>query len=292
LLDTIADKTGFPREMLESNMDLENDLAVDSIRRVEILGAIQEEFPSAPVIGPSQMGVLKTIGDITGFLSGSDSQQAAVSTLAPVATRPAPEASGSSKSALADFLMEVVADKTGFPMEMLTMDMDMENDLAVDSIRRVEILGAVQEKFPDAPQIGPSQMGVLNTLGDIVSYLGGSESSTSAPQAAASSSNEIPSGTTATGREMLGALFDVISEKTGFPLEMLTPEMDLESDLAVDSIRRVEILGAIQEKFPQAPTIGPSQMGVLRTIQDLAAFLSDGLDSIVEGLEKKNTQPV
>ena len=36
LIATIAEKTGFPQEMIESGMDLEEDLAVDSIRRVEI----------------------------------------------------------------------------------------------------------------------------------------------------------------------------------------------------------------------------------------------------------------
>ncbi|MCJ8345689.1 acyl carrier protein, partial [bacterium] len=68
-------------------------------------------------------------------------------------------------------LLNVIADKTGFPEDMLNDDMNLEDDLAVDSIRRVEILGAVQEKFPEAPVVGPSQMGILNTIGDIVSYL-------------------------------------------------------------------------------------------------------------------------
>ena len=45
-ISTIAEKTGFPQEMIEPGMDLEEDLAVDSIRRVEILGAVQENFPT------------------------------------------------------------------------------------------------------------------------------------------------------------------------------------------------------------------------------------------------------
>ena len=51
--------------------------------------------------------------------------------------------------------------------------------------------------------------------------------------------------------------------KTGFPLEMLTPDMDLESDLAVDSIRRVEILGAIQEKVSTGSYCGTWRNGCI-----------------------------
>ena len=43
-------------------------------------------------------------------------------------------------------LLEIVADKTGYPTDMLEMDMDLEADLGIDSIKRVEILGALQEK--------------------------------------------------------------------------------------------------------------------------------------------------
>ncbi len=34
------------------------------------------------------------------------------------------------------------------------MDMDLEADLGIDSIKRVEILGALQEKLPDSPSAG------------------------------------------------------------------------------------------------------------------------------------------
>ncbi|GIT73350.1 MAG: hypothetical protein Ct9H300mP28_31640 [Pseudomonadota bacterium] len=40
----------------------------------------------------------------------------------------------------------------------------------------------------------------------------------------------------------------IVSEKTGYPQQMLEPEMDMESDLGIDSIKRVEILGTAQEK--------------------------------------------
>ena len=49
--------------------------------------------------------------------------------------------------------------------------MDMEADLGIDSIKRVEILGAVQETIPDLPELNPEDLAELRTLGEIVSYM-------------------------------------------------------------------------------------------------------------------------
>ena len=41
MMATVADKTGYPAAMLELTMDLEGDLGIDSIKRVEILAAVR-----------------------------------------------------------------------------------------------------------------------------------------------------------------------------------------------------------------------------------------------------------
>jgi hypothetical protein len=46
-------------------------------------------------------------------------------------------------------LLAIVSEKTGYPVETLELDMDMEADLGIDSIKRVEILGALQAQFPN-----------------------------------------------------------------------------------------------------------------------------------------------
>ncbi len=45
------------------------------------------------------------------------------------------------------------------------------------------------------------------------------------------------------------ALLGIVSERTGYPLEMLDPDLDLEADLSIDSIKRIEILGLLSEKL-------------------------------------------
>jgi acyl transferase domain-containing protein/NAD(P)H-dependent flavin oxidoreductase YrpB (nitropropane dioxygenase family)/NAD(P)-dependent dehydrogenase (short-subunit alcohol dehydrogenase family) len=44
-------------------------------------------------------------------------------------------------------LVAVVAQRTGYPTDMLDLDLDLEADLGIDSIKRIEILGLVSEKL-------------------------------------------------------------------------------------------------------------------------------------------------
>ncbi len=47
-------------------------------------------------------------------------------------------------------LLALVSDRTGYPVEALGLDQDVEADLGIDSIKRVEIFGAFQENLPPA----------------------------------------------------------------------------------------------------------------------------------------------
>ena len=69
-------------------------------------------------------------------------------------------------------LLAVVADKTGYPPEMLNLSMDLEADLGVDSIKRVEILSAMRERAPDLPEVDAGELASLQTLAQIVAHLG------------------------------------------------------------------------------------------------------------------------
>ncbi|MEL6181369.1 MAG: acyltransferase domain-containing protein, partial [Myxococcota bacterium] len=84
-------------------------------------------------------------------------------------TPPAPDAAAAVD--LKGLLLEVVSEKTGYPAEMLTMEMALESDLGIDSIKRVEILSAMTERAPGLPEVDTSQMAALETLGQIVAYM-------------------------------------------------------------------------------------------------------------------------
>lgn len=48
-----------------------------------------------------------------------------------------------SRQQLTEKLLEVVSERTGYPEEMLSLDVDLEADLGIDSIKRVEIAGTL-----------------------------------------------------------------------------------------------------------------------------------------------------
>jgi polyketide-type polyunsaturated fatty acid synthase PfaA len=68
-------------------------------------------------------------------------------------------------------LIAVVADKTGYPANMLTLDMELEADLGIDSIKRVEILSELQKRFPAFAELDTRELSILPTLRAIVEHV-------------------------------------------------------------------------------------------------------------------------
>ncbi|MBE9035891.1 phosphopantetheine-binding protein [aff. Roholtiella sp. LEGE 12411] len=73
-------------------------------------------------------------------------------------------------SGFSNRLLEVVSDKTGYPVDMLDLNMDLEADLGIDSIKQLEIFAAMHEEFPDM-DVDPELFRDLRTLAKIVDYL-------------------------------------------------------------------------------------------------------------------------
>jgi hypothetical protein len=69
---------------------------------------------------------------------------------------------------LTALMLQIVAEKTGYPVDMLDLGMDLEGDLGIDSIKRVEILAAVDDRAPGLPKFDRSAMSALHTVGEIV----------------------------------------------------------------------------------------------------------------------------
>jgi acyl carrier protein len=177
LISIVSEKTGYPADMLDLSMDMEADLGIDSIKRVEILGAVQERHPALPKAEPQALAELRTLGQIVEHIQGlGQAQPQPKATASAVEARslavvPPPTSAPLDSAVLTQSLLAIVSEKTGYPADMLDLSMDMEADLGIDSIKRVEILGAVQERHPDLPKVEPQALAELRTLGQIVAYL-------------------------------------------------------------------------------------------------------------------------
>jgi acyl transferase domain-containing protein/NADP-dependent 3-hydroxy acid dehydrogenase YdfG/acyl carrier protein len=100
----------------------------------------------------------------------------------PVAAEPQPVPVAAAQSLPAgDVVLAIVSEKTGYPADMLGLDMEMEAELGIDSIKQVEILAALQAKFPGAPEIPASELSGLRTLQDVVDTIADFATPTSVP---------------------------------------------------------------------------------------------------------------
>jgi len=179
----VSEKTGYPVDMLDPDMDLEGELGVDSIKQVEILSTLRERLPHLPEIDPEHLVELRTINAIATMISGSTPATASAAPApapvaaapAPVAppatvTDPAPAANGNGNGITPDVIRALVADKTGYPSSMLEDDMDLEGELGVDSIKQVEILSALRDQHPSLPEVDPEAIAELRTIRKIADF--------------------------------------------------------------------------------------------------------------------------
>ncbi|WP_371618678.1 SDR family NAD(P)-dependent oxidoreductase [Streptomyces sp. NBC_00454] len=49
--------------------------------------------------------------------------------------------------------------------------------------------------------------------------------------------------------DVMDVIVEIVHTRTGYPRDMLDPELDLEADLSIDSIKRVEIIGALADRI-------------------------------------------
>ncbi|ULQ46383.1 SDR family NAD(P)-dependent oxidoreductase [Flagellatimonas centrodinii] len=257
VLDIVADRTGYPPDMLALDADLEADLGVDSIKRVEIIGAVQKALPAAAgeqiqaqMERFTQARSLQAVIDtLTALVPAAPIAAAAITPTAasPAAAEPALD--------LRSLLLEIVADRTGYPPDMLALDADLEADLGVDSIKRVEIIGAVQKALPTAAgeqiQAQMERFTQARSLQAVLDALGAVAPAGMTPTATASVAQEASSAPHP-AVDIRALLLDIVADRTGYPPDMLALDADLEADLGVDSIKRVEIIGAVQKALPAA----------------------------------------
>lgn len=212
------------------------------------------------------------------------------------------------KTTLSKTLLNVVSEKTGYPVEMLELSMDMEADLGIDSIKRVEILGGLLEIYPDLPKPNPEELGQLRTLEQIAEYM-----QTLVPDIL---NKQVEISTAITTTEVLievpkpkliispleieeqkpvieipenlsHILLTIVSEKTGYPVEMLELSMDIEADLGIDSIKKVEILGGLLEIYPDLPKPNPEEIGELRTLGEIANYMQQQAQGVTKLLTEE-----
>jgi len=168
----------------------------------------------------------------------------AVASLPPAAAAPSlPPAS--SRPDVAAELLRIVSERTGYPPDMLKPELNLEADLGIDSIKRVEILSAFQRRCSADEQArvqeAMERLTAQKTLNGMVGVLEEAVGDQGATTVVAA-----PVPAAAPARDVSSELLRIVSERTGYPVEMLGLDLGVEADLGIDSIKRVEVLSAFQ----------------------------------------------
>lgn len=189
-------------------------------------------------------------------------------------------------------LLQVVSDKTGYPQEMLGMEMDLEADLSIDSIKRVEIIGTLRSELGTLANGNTNedmvmeQLAAIKTLSGLVSWLtefSGADTAAATPEknGTAPEVSSKPQAKSALSLEDLqNAILNIVSEKTGYPKEMLGLDLDLEADLSIDSIKRMEIIADLKNKIGFGENLEQAddvmeKLAAIKTLRGLASWISE-----------------
>ncbi len=190
LVAFVVEQTGYPEEMVEMDADLEGDLGIDSIKKAQLMGELNEKYHfvnvSAPADNDMSLDDFPTLASIrdyllgkasgTGLEGGNETTSGSEVTLPEAEPeKPAPAPASASKASaqspkfkdeLAAFLINFVVEQTGYPEEMVEMDVDLEGDLGIDSIKKAQLFGELSEKYELVP-LGDMSLDDFKTLRDI-----------------------------------------------------------------------------------------------------------------------------
>ena len=287
LLALVVEKTGYPQDMLDLDLDLEADLGVDTVKQAELFAAIREiygiprddnrKLRDYPTLAHVIRFVYGNRPDLAGGATPSVTAEAVAAPVVPITTQPVapePPIASPANGAVDDVrerLLALVVDKTGYPKDMLDLDLDLEADLGVDTVKQAELFAAIREIY-GIPRDENRKLRDYPTLAHVIRFVyekrpdlaGGATPSPVAETVVSVPSPDVPQSPSPASEvnpstpapPAIAAVDDVkerllalVVEKTGYPKDMLDLDLDLEADLGVDTVKQAELFAAIRETY-------------------------------------------
>ncbi|MGH8214053.1 MAG: SDR family NAD(P)-dependent oxidoreductase, partial [Rhodanobacteraceae bacterium] len=148
-------------------------------------------FAAAPV-GPTRAAPVPPI-------AASPEPAAIVPVIHEQANAPAAAAASASLDDLRETLLAIVEEKTGYPRDMVGLDRNLEADLGIDSIKRVEIVGTLLQGLPENMRAqlveARTRLNTQPTLGGILEIIRAAKANRGEPAHVAAPVEQIPAKT-------------------------------------------------------------------------------------------------
>ena len=260
IVQIVSEMTGYPAELLDLDLDLEADLGVDTVKQAEVFAAVRERF-AIPRDENLRLRDFPTLAHVIGFARerGQLAPAAAEVPAEPAAQAPAEPAA----DAVTGQIVQIVSEMTGYPAELLDLDLDLEADLGVDTVKQAEVFAAVRERFA-IPRDENLRLRDFPTLAHVIGFARERGQVTQPATAAQYAATAAPGGPAAAevpaepaaqapaepaADAVTGQIVQIVSEMTGYPAELLDLDLDLEADLGVDTVKQAEVFAAVRERF-------------------------------------------
>lgn len=175
-------------------------------------------------------------------------QEAAPAAQAPVAPELAQAASGLAPDPVQVEVMRIISEKTGYPLDMLDPDLDLEADLGIDTVKQAEMFAAIRTAY-GIPRDDTLKLRDFPTLAHAIKFVYDRRPDLRAPVPAAPA--VAPQAVTAVSVQdpVKQRVMAIVAEKTGYPADMLDPDLDLEADLGIDTVKQAEMFAAIRAAY-------------------------------------------
>ncbi len=286
ILALVVEKTGYPQDMLDLDLDLEADLGVDTVKQAEMFAAIREIY-SIPRDENRKLRDYPTLAHVIQFVYDKRPELAKAVPVPPIAAKtpavkpevkPAvkPEVKPAAKEEIQpsaqpaavpqtntaedtvrERILALVVEKTGYPKDMLDLDLDLEADLGVDTVKQAEMFAAIRAAY-NIPRDENLKLRDYPTLAHVIRFVYEKRpdlSSAAQPSAVVAESSvpePAPMAVAAqrpTDESIKEKVLEIVAEKTGYPKDMLDLDLDLEADLGVDTVKQAEMFAAVRAAY-------------------------------------------
>ncbi len=329
VLNLVSEKTGYPVEMLDLDLDLEADLGIDTVKQAEIFAAIRTHY-NIPRREDLRLVDYNTLNKVIAFMAENAAGGPAQIQSVEKAVQPAqsatetqplhhqatpsvqlsPAAAAIDRAAIQEYVLSVVSEKTGYPVEMLDLGLDLEADLGIDTVKQAELFATIRTHY-NIPRREDLRLVDYNTLEKVIDFMAEalSNGSVSRLQPAALMPTEVVNqsvetavvsaavqpeialspSTISTDRkgsvdeeEIKAYVLTVVSEKTGYPVEMLDLDLDLEADLGIDTVKQAELFATIRTHY-NIPRREDLRLVDYNTLKKVIGFMVEALSTKSHG---------
>ena len=178
---------------------------------------------------------------------------------------------------LATSVLEVFAQVTRYPLDVLDPASGLEEDLGIDSVKLGEVFAVLREQY-GLPEKLDLPREKLKTIAGIAEALEVYLSTASTPSAVESSSAAISSNGSHDSSQTGTKVRQIFADVTRYPLDVLDPAAALEEDLGIDSVKLGEVFAVLREQYGLPEKLDlPREK--LKTIGGIAEALRDYLTS-------------